>query len=52
MGEVLRFPGRTLEPLEPVSELIAANPDLWAKLIGSKAVITEVENPAIVLSVD
>ena len=49
MGELLKFPGRELEPLEPVSELIAADPDLWARLIGSGALL---DNPNIVLSVD
>jgi len=46
-GEVIRFPGRELEPLEPVSELIAASPELWAKLIGSQAT-----NETVVLSYD
>ena len=49
MGELLSFPTITREPLEPISELIAAKPELWAKLLGSKVIE---ENVNIVLGSD
>lgn len=37
MGELLIFPTVEKEPLEPISELICAKPELYARLIGSQA---------------
>lgn len=45
-GELIQFPIRIPEPLEPVSELVAVKPELWARLLGSQALA---DNPNIVL---
>ena len=46
-AEVLQFPEYKPEPLEPVSELIAAKPELYARLLGAEAL-----EPTIVLGED
>jgi hypothetical protein len=48
MGELIPFPERVLEPLEPVSELGIANIAVFQKIMGGLAV----ENPNIVRGED